>query len=88
MARTSHHRPPAGPSAYRITIQGRLDSHWSEWFDDLAVTRDEDDNTVLCGSIPDQAALRGVLLRVFDLGLALLSVQRIEPPSETQPHVL
>ena len=79
MTRKSSTRSPAGPSAYRITVRGQLDPHWSEWFDGLAVTRDEDDNTVLCGSIPDQAALRSILLRIFDLGLTLLSVNRAEP---------
>jgi hypothetical protein len=76
MARRSHQAPSAGQSIYEIEVQGGLDCHWSEWFDGLTVARDENDNTILRGSIPDQAALRGVLLRIFDLGLVLLSVNR------------
>ena len=76
MARKSRQTPSVGQSVYEIRIQGGLDCHWSDWFDGLTVARDENDNTLLRGSIPDQAALRGVLLRIFDLGLVLLSVNR------------
>jgi hypothetical protein len=59
---------------YRICVRGRLDSAWAEWFDGLSVTADAEDNTILAGTLADQAALHGVLAKVRDLGLTLLSV--------------
>jgi hypothetical protein len=59
---------------YRICVRGRLDSAWAEWFDGLTVTADAEDNTILAGALADQAALHGVLAKVRDLGLTLLSV--------------
>ena len=63
---------------YEIIIQGHLDEHWSEWFDGLDITYDVDDNTVLRGPLVDETALHGVLIKVRDLALPLLSVNRIE----------
>ena len=59
---------------YRICVRDRLDSAWAEWFDDLSLTADADGNTILAGTLADQAALHGVLAKVRDLGLTLLSV--------------
>jgi hypothetical protein len=64
---------------YEIRLTGHLDTHWAAWFDGLTVTHDGDGTTVLSGSLVDQAALHGVLQRVRDLGLPLVSVTRIEP---------
>jgi hypothetical protein len=61
---------------YEIKLRGHLDAYWAEWFDGLTVTHDEDGSTVLCGPISDQAALHGLLAKVRDLGLPLLSVNR------------
>ncbi len=69
---------------YEIRIQGHLDQHWSEWFDGLKITYDVDDNTVLCGPIVDETALHGVLIKVRDLALPLLAVNRIEALGEEQ----
>ena len=66
------------PAIYAIKVKGRLDDHWSEWFEGLAVAYDEGGNTVLAGLVPDQAALHGLLIRIRDLGLPLLVVERIE----------
>ena len=63
-----------GTAVYRIRIKGRLDDDWSEWFDDLTVTCDENGETTLCGPVIDQAALFGLLAKVRDLNLPLLSV--------------
>lgn len=63
---------------YEIRIQGHLDQHWSEWFDGLDITYDVDDNTVLRGPLLDETALHGVLIRVRDLALPLLAVNRID----------
>ena len=61
---------------YQIVVKGHLDSEWSEWFDGLTVTPVENGETVLTGPIADQTALHGVLSRIRDLGLPLLSLKR------------
>ncbi len=58
-----------------ITIKGHLDTRWSDWFDGLAITNLENGETALLGHLPDQAALHGVLTKVRDLRLSLVSVQ-------------
>jgi hypothetical protein len=62
---------------YRICVRGRLDDRWSDWLGDFAVQRREDGTTVLVGPVIDQAALHGVIARIRDLGLPLLSVNRV-----------
>jgi len=64
------------PGTYQIRVKGVLDEKWSDWFDGLTVTP-QDDETLLTGPVRDQAALHGLLARVRDLGLPLLSVRRI-----------
>jgi hypothetical protein len=59
---------------YQIRISGLLDSSWTDWFDGLAITYTADDITILNGPLVDQAALHGVLNKIRDLGLTLLSV--------------
>jgi hypothetical protein len=61
---------------YEIRVKGILDSSWSEWFDGMAVSSDASGETTLSGSIADQAALHGLLARVRDLGVPLVSVRR------------
>ena len=69
---------------YRIRVRGHLHNRWSEWFGGLAVQRQEDGTTVLVGPVVDQAALHGVIIRIRDLGLPLLSVKRcVEPHGST-----
>jgi len=64
---------------YEITVEGHLDrSHWSRWFEGMAVTFSEDGNTIISGRVVDQAALHGLLAKVRDLGLTLIAVQRSE----------
>jgi hypothetical protein len=58
-----------------ITVEGPLDQRWSEWFDGLTITHRETGESVLTGHLPDQAALHGVLTRVRDLGLMLVTVE-------------
>ncbi len=69
---------------YEIRVQGHLDQHWSAWFAGLAITYDADDNTVLRGPLVDEAALHGVLIKVRDLALPLLSVNRVEALGDEQ----
>ena len=67
----------SSPSLYSICVKGYLGPEWSEWFDDLTITHDENGNTLLTGHIVDQAALYGILNKIRDLGLPLISVSRI-----------
>lgn len=64
------------PVHYRIKLKGHLDQKWSEWFEQMAISS-EDEETVLTGPVADQAALHGLLIRIRDLNLTLLSVERI-----------
>jgi hypothetical protein len=66
---------------YELRVQGHLDDRWSDWLGSLAVRRQDDGTTVLTGPIVDQAGLHGVITRIRDLGLPLLSVQRTGPGS-------
>ncbi len=66
----------ATPLTYVIKVQGCLGDDWAEWFGGLELTTDEQGCTVLTGPIPDQAALYGLLARLRDLGLPLVSVER------------
>ena len=73
---------------YRITIKGHLDSDWSDWFDGLTITLVDHGETILTGPIVDQTALHGVLIKIRDLGLPLLSLTRIEPEREKECNLL
>ena len=83
MGRTSAGHPD-GPRRYEIRIKGHLAPRWATWFDDMTLTPDHDGNTVLAGSVPDQAALHGLLSKVRDLGLPLISVNQLD--SGTSPQ--
>jgi hypothetical protein len=61
-----------------IRVKGQIDEQWSEWFEGLSVAHTEDGETVLTGSVADQAALHGLLAKLRDLGLSLLSVNSAE----------
>ena len=65
------------PTYYQITIQGHLDGRWSAWFDGLTITNLADGQAILAGTIQDQAALFAALLKLHDLGLALIAVQPV-----------
>jgi len=64
----------------KIRVKGRLDEHWSEWFDGFEISYHGEDETVLSGPIRDQAAMYGILNKLRDLGLGLVSLQTIGPP--------
>jgi hypothetical protein len=67
------------PSAgYEIRVEGVLDQRWTAWFEGLEIACDHS-QTVISGPVPDQAALHGLLNRVCDLGLVIVSVRRLEP---------
>lgn len=81
-------RPPrhSAPSDYTLRVDGRLDDRWSSWFDDLTVTHDVDGTTRLSGAVCDQAQLHGLLIKVRDLGLTLISVEVVEPTGAGEQH--
>jgi hypothetical protein len=66
------------PVSYQIRVKGLLGDQWSAWFEGLAIKQEEDGNTTLTGPIVDDAALHGYLKKVRDLGMSLLSVNRVE----------
>jgi hypothetical protein len=68
---------------YEIRVQGHLDSRWSDWFDGLVLTREGSGTTLLAGTVVDQAALHGLLQKVRDTGLALVSVTPVDPLPST-----
>ena len=61
-----------------IRVKGRIDEHWSDWFEGLTITHTDQDETILSGTVVDQAALYGLVAKLRDLGLPLLSVTRTE----------
>jgi hypothetical protein len=73
-----HDQGASRPALYEIRVQGRLSGErWSQWFDNLAVATGDNGETVLYGEIADQAALYGLLARLRDLALPLVSVRRV-----------
>ena len=69
---------PRGPVGYILRIAGHLDAHRSAWFGDFTLTRETDGTTTLRGVVADQAELHGLLVKVRDLGVTLLSVEFID----------
>jgi hypothetical protein len=79
MTQPSKRQVPAG---YQLRVDGHLDDHWSAWFDDLTLTHESDGTTSLSGVVSDQAELHGLLMKVRDLGVTLISVEVIDPPDK------
>jgi hypothetical protein len=78
MSNRSQRRPnPVKPGIYQIRIKGHLDIQWAAWFDGLTITLEDNGDTILSGQVVDQAALHGLLKKVRDLGLPLVSVNLI-----------
>jgi hypothetical protein len=83
---TERHTPEGnrpGAGRYEIRLTGHLDARWAAWFDGLTVSHEGDGTTLISGPVADQAALHGLLQRVRDLGLPLVSVTRDEPDPPT-----
>jgi hypothetical protein len=70
---------PGQPVVYQIRLKGHLGSEWTDWFDGLSITLEEDGDTLLTGPVMDQAALHGLLKKVRDLGMPLVSICPVEP---------
>ena len=81
------HQPSRG--RYEIRFQGHLHSRWASWFEGLTVTDESDGTTLVQGPVADQAALHGLLRKLHDLGLPLLSVTRTGPnqPETAAPDI-
>jgi hypothetical protein len=67
------------PTAYHIRIKGHLGAQWSDWFEGLTITLEEHGDTLLSGPVADQAALHGLIKKVRDLGMPLISIMCVEP---------
>ena len=80
---------PGQPVIYQIRLKGHLGRHWTDWFDGLTITLDDNGETLLTGPVADQAALHGLLKKVRDVGMPLLSVVGRKPDQvdalETSP---
>ena len=75
------------PQRYEIRLKGQLDDRWADWFGGLTITLEEGGDTLITGLVTDQSALFGLLKKVRDLGLPLVSVSLLEHgPSSTLPH--
>jgi hypothetical protein len=73
------------PTVYQIRIEGHLGPAWTSWFAGLAITLEDNGDTVLTGVVVDQAALHGLLKKVRDLGVPLVSINRLEPGPAPRP---
>ena len=78
---------PGHPVVYQIGIEGHLGSQWTDWFEGLAITLEEGGETLLTGPVVDQAALYGLLKKVRDLGMPLLSVDPVKLDQGDAPNV-
>jgi hypothetical protein len=68
------------PMVYQIRIEGHLGPRWTEWFRGMTITLEDNGDTLLTGPVVDQAALHGLLRKVRDLGIPLISASRVKPP--------
>jgi hypothetical protein len=78
---------PTQPVVYAIRLKGHLGSQWTDWFEGLTITLEDNGDTLLTGAVIDQAALHGLLKRVRDLGMPLVSVNRVTPSPADQSDV-
>ncbi len=86
-SKRSPQRDLGQPMVYQIKIKGHLSSLWTEWFEGLTIILEEDGNTLLSGTVIDQAALHGLLKKVRDLGMPLLLVNCVGPGLEDTSDV-
>jgi hypothetical protein len=75
------------PQLYEIRLKGHLDDRWAEWFEGLTITLEDNGDTLLTGPVIDQAALHGLLKKVRDMGMPLVSVSPLEPGQAAQSDV-
>ena len=77
---------PSDKETYYIKIRGHLDLKWQDWFDGITIKYPSNDETILMGMVEDQSALHGILVKIQNLGLTLLSVNRVEKGKEHPPR--
>lgn len=77
--RYSQDKQTDAPRVYQIRIEGHLGPEWTDWFDGLTLTPEDNGEMLLTGPVVDQAALHGLLRKIRDLGMPLISVQRMDP---------
>jgi hypothetical protein len=70
---------PDQPSVFQIRLKGHVGPQWTDWFDGMAITLEDDGDTLLTGPVADQAALHGLLKKVRDIGMTLVSVNSVLP---------
>ena len=73
----------SGPTSYQLRVAGHLGCHWSPWLGGLTLTQHEDGTTSLTGTVADQADLHGLLAKIRDLGVTLLSLAVMDPPGSS-----
>ena len=78
---------PSQPVLYQIRLKGHLGEHWAEWFEGMTITLADNGETLLTGYVVDQAALHGLLKQVRDLGMPLLSIERVKPEPDDAPDL-
>ena len=78
---------PGQPMVYQIRIKGHLSREWTDWFEGLTITLEDNGETLITGLVVDQAALHGLLKKVRDLGMPLVSVSPLEPGQADQSDV-
>jgi hypothetical protein len=71
---------PGEPVIYQIRIKGHLGHQWTNWFESLTITLEDNGDTIMTSPVADQAALHGLLRKVRDLGMPLISAIRVKPP--------
>ncbi len=76
---------PGQPMVYQIRIKGHLSPQWTDWFEGMAITTEDNGNTLVTGPVIDQAALHAVLKRVRDVNLPLLSIMEVRSKGEDTP---
>jgi hypothetical protein len=75
------------PATYQLRVDGHLDQHWAAWFGGLTLTLEDNGTTALTGAISDQAELHGLLSKIRDLGVTLISVAVVDPPTSIGPQL-
>jgi len=80
MSNKRNPKPNSGqPIVYQLRLKGHLDSQWTDWFEGLAITLEDNGDTLLTGPVIDQSALHGLLKKVRDLGMPLVSINCVDP---------
>lgn len=84
MSNTSHHMNLDEPLNYKIRIKGHLNQDWEGWFDNVTIKQTDDGETIITCTVKDQSALHGLLRRIRDLGIPLISIVRINPSNDDE----